>query len=69
VALVDQAGELGQLNLLGLLDEEDLPDVVPVGGQLPGNHRDQRSTGLKQGGRPGEHLAADQVEHHVGLEP
>src|SRR5262249_13090409 len=69
VALVDQAGELSQLNLLGLLDEEDLPDVVPVGGQIPRDHRDQPSAGREQGGRPGEHLAADHVEHHVGLEP
>jgi len=69
VARVDQAGELGQLNLLGLLDEEDLLDVVAVGGELPPDHRDQRSAGLEQGGRPGEHVAADQVEHHVSHEP
>src|SRR5438477_390147 len=67
--VAQRAGELGQLNLLGLLDEEDLRNVVAVGGQLPGDHRDQRSAGLEQGGRPGEHLAADQVEHHVSREP
>ena len=67
--LVDQAGEFGQLSAVGLLDEEDRPDVVPVSGELPRDHRHQRASGLDQGGRLGQHLAADQVEHHVGLEP
>jgi len=32
VPLVDQAGEFGQLSAAGLLDEDDLTDVVPAGG-------------------------------------
>jgi hypothetical protein len=32
VPLVDQAGEFDQLSEVGLLDEDDLMDVVPAGG-------------------------------------
>src|SRR5260370_450225 len=68
VPLVDQAGEFGQLSAAGLLDEDDLPDVVPAGGWLRGGlDRDQRSSGPQEGGGAGEHLAADRVQYQVGL--
>src|SRR5229473_8707527 len=68
VPLVDQAGEFGQLSAAGLLDEDDLPDVVPAGGWLRGGlDRDQRSSGPEEGGRAGEHLAANRVQYQVGL--
>src|SRR6185437_12885448 len=67
VALVDQAGELGQLRAVGLLDEHDRADVVPGGRQRGvGTDRDQPSARLEQGGRAGEYVAADRVEDQVG---
>jgi hypothetical protein len=42
VPLVDQAGEFDQLSAVGLLDEDDLTDVVPAGRWLRGGlDRDQ----------------------------
>ena len=68
VSLVDQAGELGQLHPAGLLDEGDRPDVVPVGGQFRRRlDRDQRPARPQQHGRVGKHVAADCVNHKVGL--
>jgi hypothetical protein len=68
MSLVDKAGEFGQLSAAGLLHEDDLPDVVPVGGQPGGGlDGDQRPAGPEQDGGAVEHLAADRVHHQVGL--